>query len=260
MKKRFFAILLCLIAVMTLCVFPVTASAEEVSAETSETVETETPVVDEPVVETPAPEPETPVPEAPEASEDSGGESTYHTLFTRVWEFVTTYSGETLSVVGSVILLILNLILKHSSSKMSKETKKTLENIKGEVEETLGGQNSVVDVTNRMIDGYNGLSERYDAMKEAYDQYGAMEGERNRIVGAVLATNSAILEILTTVYVNSKNLPQGVKDLVNLKYANCLKTLEDDKQLMAIVEAVRNNIGSATGDTETETKKEDTEV
>ena len=69
MKKRFFAMLLCIIAVMTLCVFPVTVSAEEVSAETSETVETETPTVDEPVVETPAPEPETPLPEAPEEPE-----------------------------------------------------------------------------------------------------------------------------------------------------------------------------------------------
>lgn len=256
MKKRFFAMLLCIIAVMTLCVFPVTASAEEVNAETLETVETETPTVDEPVVETPAPEPETPLPEAPEEPE---GESAYHTVFTRVWEFVTTYSGETLSVVGSVILLILNLILKHSSSKMSKETKKTLENIKGEVEETLGGQNSVVDVANKMIDGYNGMSQKYDAMKESYDQYGAMDGERNRVVGAVFATNAAILEILTTVYVNSKNLPQGVKDLVNLKYANCLKTLEDDKQLIAIVEAVRNNLGNATESTET-TKAEDTEV
>ena len=97
-------------------------------------------------------------------------------------------------------------------------------------------------------------------MKESYDQHGALEGERNRVVGAVLATNSAILEILTTVYVNSKNLPQGVKDLVNLKYANCLKTLEDDKQLMAIVEAVRNNIGSATGDTETDTNTDNAEV
>ena len=96
-------------------------------------------------------------------------------------------------------------------------------------------------------------------MKEAYVQYGAMEGERNRVVGAVFATNAAILEILTTVYVNSKNLPQGVKDLVNLKYANCLKTLEDDKQLIAIVEAVRNNLGNATDATES-TKAEDTEV
>lgn len=254
MKKRFFAMLLCIIAVMTLCVFPMTVSAAEADAETSETVETETPTVDESVVETPAPEPETAPPEAPE---EPKGESVYHTVFTRVLEFITTYSGE-ISVVGSAILLILNLILKHSSSKMSKETKKTLENIEGEVIETLGGQNSVVVVANKMIDGYNDMSQKYDAMKESYDQYGATEGERNRVVGAVFATNAAILEILTTVYVNSKNLPQGVKDLVNLKYANCLKTLEDDKQLIAIVEAVRNNLGNATESTETKT--EDAEV
>ena len=256
MKKRFFAMFLCTIAVMTLCVFPVTASAEEVGTEISETVETEIPAVDEPVVETPAPEPETPLPEIPEEPE---GESGYHTVFTRVWDFVTTYSGETLSVIGSAMLLILNLILKHSSSKVSKETKETLEGIKGEVAETLGGQNSVVDGVNDMIDGYNGLSQRYDAMKTSYDQYGALEGERNRVVGAVFATNAAILEILTTVYVNSKNLPQGVKDLVNLKYANCLKTLENDEQLIAIVEAVRNNLGNATESTET-TKAQDTEA
>jgi hypothetical protein len=64
------------------------------------------------------------------------------------------------------------------------------------------------------------------------------------VVGAVLATNTAILEILTMVYTNSKNLPQGVKDLVNLKYANCLKTLDDDEKVKAIVTAVRENIGT----------------
>lgn len=251
MEKRVLVKLLCFIAVMMFCIFPITVKAEEVGAESSKVAEADISASDEAVVETPASQ-------APEYSD--GEKSTYHTLFTRVWEFVTTYSGETLSVIGSVILLILNLILKHSSSKMSKETREELEKIKGGVKETLGGQDSVVDVTNRMIDGYNGLSERYDAMKETYDRYGAMEGERNRIVGAVLATNSAVLEILTTVYANSRNLPQGVKDLVNLKYANCLKSLEDDERLMAIVEAVRNNIGSATSDTETETNTDNAEV
>ncbi len=249
MKKRFFAILLCLIAAMTLCVFPMTVSAAEASTETVETAETEPPVVDEPTVEEPAPEPETPVPEVPEASGES--ESTYHTLFTRIWEFVSTYSGETLSVMGSLILLILNLILKHSSSKASKDAKEQLKGIKTEVGETLNGQNSVVGAVNNMIDSYN-------AMKASYDNYGLTEDDRNRVVGAVLATNTAILEILTTVYVNSKNLPQGVKDIVNLKYANCLKSLEDDTKLIAIVEAVRSNIGTTTETTENNT--EDAEV
>lgn len=250
MKKRIFAILLCLIVVMTLCVVPMTVSAEEFGSETAG------PVADHPTVEELAPAPETPVFISSEGVGE--GENSHNTIFTRVWEFVRTYSNETITFVGSLILLILNLVLRRANSKMSKETKEALEIIKGGVGETLGGQNSVVDVTNKMIDGYNGLSQRYDAMKESYDLYGATEDERNRIVGAVFASNMAVLEILSTVYVNSKNLPQGVKDLVNLKYANCLKALGDDKQLRAIVEAVRNNIGAAAEITETSI--EDAEV
>jgi len=44
----------------------------------------------------------------------------------------------------------------------------------------------------------------------------------------------AVLDILATVYANSKNLPQGVKDLVNLKYADVLKTTSDDEKLLSV--------------------------
>ena len=43
-----------------------------------------------------------------------------------------------------------------------------------------------------------------------------------------------VLDILATVYANSKNLPQGVKDLVNLKYADVLKTTSDDEKLLSV--------------------------
>lgn len=249
MKKKYFAILLCAIVIMTLCVFPLYVGAEELpesAANVEPAVEEQTPVLQTKVS-----------PSFPKASEK---ESTYNTLFTRVREFLCKYPEETVSIIGSFVILIFSLIQKHASSKAAKDTKESLKIIKGEVKETLGGQNSVVNVTNKMIDGYNSLSRNYDSMKEAYDQYGAAEGERNRVVGAVLATNSAILEILTTVYANSKNLPQGVKDIVNLKYANCLKTLEDDKQLIAIVEAVRNNIGTDASSVDNDTKVENTEA
>jgi hypothetical protein len=221
--------------------FPVTVCAEDVLSEPVETVQTESTVDDESSVEDPASEPEPPVPDATEGVVEE--ESVAPTVFTRVWEFVENNTQETLSIVGTVSLLIMNLILKHSGTKTSKETKIALENITGDVGMTLGGQQSVVEVVNRLIDGYNELSKRYDALKESYDKYGMTEDERNRVSGAVLATNTAILEILTTVYTNNRNLPQGVKDLVNLKYANCLKSLEDDERLIAIVEAVRTNIG-----------------
>lgn len=43
-------------------------------------------------------------------------------------------------------------------------------------------------------------------------------------ISAVLETSTkAILEILATVYANNKNIPQAVKDLVNIKYVQALK-------------------------------------
>jgi hypothetical protein len=110
---------------------------------------------------------------------------------------------------------------------------------------------------NDLIDEFNKLSEEYKALKAAYDAYGATEDDRNRVVGALVAQTTAVLEILTTVYVNSKNLPQGVKDIVSLKYANCLKSLDNDTQLKAIVEAVRDNIGGGHNTPAEEGKKDE---
>lgn len=234
MKKIFFSLLM----VLMLCVFPLMVGAEETVADTAETVYTEITDTEAPTLKDTASEAETTVPETPDASANASNAT--QTIFTRVWEFVRTYSQEVISVAGSFLLVVLNFVLKHSGSKTSKE----IALIKKGVTDTEGSQKNVVEAVNSMIEGYNGLSQRYDTMKESYDAYGATEDERNRVVGAVLATNTAILEILTTVYANSKNLPQGVKDLVNIKYANCLKTLDDDEKLKAIVEAVRNNIGA----------------
>ena len=215
MKKIILTMLFCIVIVTTLCAFPVAAEDVTEAAETYEVID---------------------------AAIDP-------TLFTRIWEFVGQYPEETVTVVGTLTLAVMNFFIKKGNVKNSKDTKKLLDVAK----ETLGGQNAVVGVVNDMIEGYNGLAQKYEAMKEKYDLYGATEDERNRLVGAVLATNTAILEILATVYPNSK-LPQGVKDIVNLKYANCLKMLDDDTQLRAIVEAVRSNIGNseATGEAEAE--------
>ncbi len=166
-----------------------------------------------------------------------------NTLFSRLWEFVKQYSTEVVTAIGSAALFVLNFLLKNSNKKSADATKRSLSDISNVVSGTSNGQAAVIGVINNLVDGYNELKSNYDKMKESYDTYGAAESERNRVVGAVFATNTAILEILTTVYANNRNLPQGVKDLVNLQYANCLKTLENDEQLKAIADSVRENIG-----------------
>ena len=68
------------------------------------------------------------------------------------------------------------------------------------------------------------------------NNFDATEKERYRTMLAAFAQTKAILEILTTVYANSKNIPQGVKDLVNLKYADVLKLVGDEEKLKGIAE------------------------
>ena len=164
--------------------------------------------------------------EATEEDAEAVEDASLRMLFERLYEYVEEHKTELLGLIGDGLILIVAVLLKNRVSFIKKETT-----------ETHDSQNSVVDVVNHMVDGYN-------ALKQSYDTYGNTEDDRNRVVGAVLAQNAAILEILTMVYTNSKNLPQGVKDLVNLKYANCLKTLEDDEKVKAIVTAVRENIGT----------------
>lgn len=53
-------------------------------------------------------------------------------------------------------------------------------------------------------------------------------------------------------YPNSKNLPQGVKDLVNLKYADALKIVGDDNKLIEAAEVAEGEPDATDGDEPTE--------
>lgn len=183
----------------------------------------------------------------PLTSEPSGTVTTpspvKHTLETRIAEYWATYRAEIVSAMGTVILFVISLLVKTMNDKKTRQIASNVLTIKKGTETNVSAQADVVDRMNALIDEFNKLSDEYKALKASYDAYGATEDDRNRVVGALVAQTTAVLEILTTVYVNSKNLPQGVKDIVSLKYANCLKSLDDDTQLKAIVEAVRENIG-----------------
>jgi hypothetical protein len=237
--KKLISILICLVIVTGLLSVPLVVYAEEISTEFTENISGDKNVeitdstdasefpeendqhISETIIDETFDEP------TAEPDEDYiANNSTYHTLFTRIWEFVTANKSDLFTVIGSLILIIFNIVSRNRDKKSDKKTN-----------ESINSMRMVVGAANGLISGYNN-------MKDSYDKYGQTEDERNRITGANLVTNMAILEILVSVYSNSKNLPQGVKDIVNLKYANCLKQLDDDAQLVAIVNAVRNNIGT----------------
>ena len=228
MKK----ILLFIIALaLVLCVFTVAASAEEV-------------VTDELVTETVSEAISEAQTDAPEGSEESTSstpavQTTNHTLLTRVWEYIVKYKSEILGVTGDALILIGVMVLKGLFKRKTTDISIDIKGVKGDTSHTGAQQTAVVEAVNELIAGYN-------KMKEAYEKYEAVEDDRNRLVGAVMAQNTAILDMLRTVYANNKNLPQGVKDVVMLEYANIKKVLGDDKLLRAMVDSVHEKVNAGT--------------
>lgn len=178
-----------------------------------------------------------------------GEEIDYNTIFTRIWEFVEANKTEVVSAAGSGLVLIVSAIVKAANSKESRKLSELLNAIQGDTQGTNKAQSSLIGVVNQMISGYNVMKESndylktgYEDMKTAYEINATKEDDRNRLIGAVMVQNTALLEILSSVYVHNKNLPQGVKDLIILKYANAMKALSDDEILCAVVESVREKI------------------
>ena len=161
------------------------------------------------------------------------------TLWTRCLEFFYRYSAEIFSILGTAVLFIYSVVARIRSGKSDRSLSSTVNQAKAFAEQTATRQGPVIAAVNEMIEGYN-------AIKQDYDARSAAEDERNRAVAAVMAQNTAIIEILQTVYANSKNLPQGVKDIVNLKYANCLKTLSSEEALAHMAKSFRAEINEGT--------------
>lgn len=145
------------------------------------------------------------------------------TLIGRIWEYLQTNYNDIATTAGNIVLLVVVWVKDIKS-------KKKLANISTQSTFTANAQSDVVDVVNKLIENYNDLEKKLESYNNAEDK-------KYEAVGSMVVQTKAILEILSRVYSNSKNLPQGVKDLVNLTYANALKITGDTEQLKAEVES-----------------------
>ena len=223
MKKNIAWILICVIFGGMCCghLLTLTASAVESTAEVTAEIITE--------------DASQMYPEIAETGGISEKKQDFHTIYTRLWEYCNENRTELLGILGDALIFLLALLIKVKNDKKTNAITNSLEMVRKDASGTHHSQGSVVGAVNTMIDGYN-------EMRLSYEKYEGVEDDRNKLIGAVFVQNTALLEILATVYQNSKNLPQGVKDLINLKYANCLKRLENEDSLRAVTQAVRDAI------------------
>ena len=159
-------------------------------------------------------------------------------VFTRIWEFCLEYKGEVLSIVGDtgIIGTVAYILFKLASHKKSSD--KSIEEVKELAGISVKNQSDIVTVVNKLIDSYNTLAEEHEKLKTTYERYESDEAERSKAISIMTVELNAILEIISSAYQNSK-LPQGVKDMVAVKYAKCIKAIESDENLSAILKAAK---------------------
>lgn len=234
LKQKFFCFIACIAVVLSFSVFALgigtgqttTAYAAEIEVDSSENITPE---------------------EIPEAEPEVEN----HTIFSRMYEWVTEHKTEIITAVGDVILVIMLIIEKAKSKKSYTAIGSQLLSIGKGVYNTETSQNNVVGVTNELIAGYN-------KFEQTLDNFDAKEDERQKTAMAAYIQTRAILKILVTVYANSKNVPQGVKDLVNLEYADVLKLVGNEETLKQLVDstAVQSTEESAAATAEEKTETE----
>lgn len=135
-----------------------------------------------------------------------------HTFGSRIEEwfsknFLEVMSSVNLSTALGCVAAI--IVEKRSNKRNANGTNAAIEANTAATKENTESNDKVLDVVNLLIDGTNELL--------------AGEVNRDEAIAKLTATMQAVLEILVTVYANNKNIPQAVKDFVNVKYVGVLK-------------------------------------
>ena len=134
------------------------------------------------------------------------------TLWTRIEQWFSRNLAEFLGSVnlGAVAACIVAIIIEHRGNK--KAAKITAESLGINT----NSNDEVVKVVNTLVDSYNETLDKLHSVETKAEQ-------QEHIIATLETSSKAILEILATVYANNKNIPQAVKDLVNIKYVQALK-------------------------------------
>jgi hypothetical protein len=120
-------------------------------------------------------------------------------------------------VLGSISVALSSIFLGAIVPFLKKRIKKYGESIDNSAR--ISGE--VVDIVNEQLDKYEEIDKKLESTQLKDEQ-------REQSIEDLKKAVEALLAIVTTVYANSKNLPQGYKDIVAIKYAEALKILKSE--------------------------------
>lgn len=224
-KLCLLASIVLLFAVLMLCGFTTQPKYASAYAETV-SEETESPADGAGADETPA-----------EPAPNQGGEDTEtHTFLSRVQEWFEDnlsefFSGATLVTAFSTVAAV--IVSWRKNKKLKAATDALLAGVQEKTD-------SNTEVNGKVIEAINQLIEKYNAVQEYILALDKKELTRDAVCEEMATFGKTILEILATVYANNQNIPQGVKDLVTLKYSQALRA---ENNVLALTEPTEDDGG-----------------
>lgn len=170
-------------------------------------------------------------------------------VFTRIYEFWLAHEAEIITAASSVVLIVLNVLTGKSN--------KALNNAQTD---TIGGVNRLIDAYEDIKVGFGGVTKAFDEMKKDSDklfkelssaittitetftkltetdvELAAKLKKSNDVVAALvemeMLQNNALMDVLSSVYVNANGIPQGVRDLVTLKRAENIRIASEAHEI-----------------------------
>lgn len=255
--------MLLLVGIIAVSMLIVPISAEEVVETPDETVEeipTDEPIVDEPITEPPTeeipeetppvetPPVETPPAETPDGEPDNGAaveptpdgtDEVVVDVFTRLWEFVETYSAEIASYATMAVMAIFAFYQKAKNGVFFTGIRKLLET-QGDTRDITG---EVFSSQKNFSDKLDAVSEQMAVLIEEIKADKAEIAELKSVIAANAVETMSVLEVLHIGYINNPNIPQSMKNLVTAKYAGLLTKINDDEGLKRAFKEMREQLG-----------------
>ena len=148
------------------------------------------------------------------ASEADATQEIPQSVFSRVWEYINTYSEQIISYTVDIFIVIVFAFIMKGSKKIKTQLIGSISKCASEDTQT-----NVVNALNSIIEELNiERAENADLMNTIT----LLKTDLSN----VHKETRAIFDAMLSVWGNSKNLPQAIKDLLTLTYSSCLKSEE----------------------------------
>ena len=179
---------------------------------------------------------------------------TSENVFTRIYEFWMAHEAEIITAASSIVLIVLNVLTGKSNKVLNSAQN-----------DTIGGVNQLIDAYDTSKEKFGGVEKAFGELKqdsealakelsaaiktitetvsiltETDGELAAKLKSTNKTITALvekeIAQNNALMDVLSSVYVNANGIPQGVKDLVTLKRAENIRIAEEAHEIAHINE------------------------